>query len=132
MILNHPKEDIKPGEVVFFMFRYVGTQGTITLFVDIIRANGELIPNGENGFRSVAMMMDGQNLYAHIARNKFQGDGYFVGSITLQKDIWNPIALVYDKTGDYSIKISESDTTKSSSVYLQNWADFPNTYSFIR
>ena len=131
MVFYYPKEVINPGEGVYFKFRYVGTQAALTLGFDNIRANGELVPNGEDGFRSVAMVMDGQNLYAHIVQNKFQGDGYFVGNITLQEDTWYHIALAYDEKGDYIIKIWDPETTKSPLIYMRNWVDFPDAYYFI-
>jgi len=131
MVFYYPKEVINTGEGVYFKFRYVGTEGAITLGFDNIRANGELVPNGEDGFRSVAMVMEGQNLYAHIVQNKFEGDGYFVGNITLQEDTWYHIALAYDEKGDYIIKIWDPDTTKSPLVYMRNWIDFPDAYYFI-
>jgi hypothetical protein len=131
MVFYYPREVINPGEGVYFKFKYIGTQESFTLGFDNVRANGERIPGGEDGFRSVAMQMAEKTLSAHIIQNKFQGDGYFVGNISLEEDSWYHIALAFDGKGDYIIKIWDPDTTKSPLVYLRNWADFPEAYYFI-
>ena len=131
LVFYFPEEVINPGEGIYFTFRFVGTQEVFTMGFDNVRANGERIPFGEDGFRSVAMVMDGQNPYAHIVQNKFEGDGYFVGNMTLQEDTWYHIALAYDEKGDYLIKIWDPDTSRSPLVYVRNWVDFPDAYYFI-
>jgi hypothetical protein len=131
MVFYFPEEVINPGEGVYFKFKYIGTQGALTLGFDNISKTGELIPNGEDGFHSVAMVMDEQTLYAHIVQNKFHGDGYFKGNIRLQEDTWYQIALGFDEKGDYIIKIWDPDATQSPLVYIRNWADFPTSYYFI-
>jgi len=131
MVFYYPQEVINPGEGVYFKFKYVGTQGVYTLGFDNINKTGELIPNGEDGFHSVAMVMDGQTLYAHIVQNKFEGDGYFKGNIRLQEDTWYQIALGFDEKGEYIIKIWDPDAPQSPLVYIRNWVDFPTAYYFI-
>ena len=131
MVFYYPGEVINPGEGVYFTFKYVGTQGAFTFGFDNIRENGELIQNGENGFHSVSMMMNGQALSAHNNQNALQGDENFKGSIKLQEDTWYQIVLGFDEKGDYIIKIWNPNTPTLPLVYYHNWSDFPTDYYFI-
>jgi hypothetical protein len=131
MVFYYPKEVINPGEGVYFTFKYIGSQDTLTLGFDNIRKNGERIPYGEKGFRSFAMMLDGQTLSAHIIQNDYQEDEYFKGNLKLQKDVWYQFALGFDENGDYIIKILDPDAPQSPLVYMLTLADFPTTYYFI-
>jgi hypothetical protein len=133
MVFYYPQEVINPGEGVYFKFKYVGREGSFTLGFDNVEKTGR-VPWGEEGFRSVAMQMagpGGQVLTAHIAQNKFVGEGYFKGNIRLQEDTWYEIALGFDEKGDYIIKIWDPDAPLSPLTYIRNWADFPIAYYFI-
>jgi len=128
-VFYYSGEIIGPNMGVFLSFKYNGTAESFTLGFDNVTSGGDRIQGAD--FRSVAMEARNQNPIVYGNFGGATAKGTFKGNLTLQEDTWYNIALAFDESQNYIVKIWQPDNPEKQITYQRIWEDFPDKYYFI-